>query len=71
MNGALERIVERYGKWRLAFVAFLVVYAIILLMYLDYAPIQWDETPHLSGPVILNQGRLFIDYLEVYAFYPP
>jgi 4-amino-4-deoxy-L-arabinose transferase-like glycosyltransferase len=39
-------------------------------LYLDYAPIQWDETPHLLGGLMLSRGHL-TQYLQDYAFYPP
>lgn len=66
----LSRVVQRYGKWRLAFAFFLLAYALLLLLYLDYAPIRWDETPHLYGGLVLNNGQ-FDDYLRESSFYPP
>jgi 4-amino-4-deoxy-L-arabinose transferase-like glycosyltransferase len=71
LTEALSQFVDRFGKWRIAFSVFLVAFAAIILLYLDYAPIQWDETPHLMGPLVLSRGQLFFDYLEGYAFYPP
>lgn len=70
VTAVISRIVEHFGIWRLAFSAFLLAYTIILLMHLDYAPIQWDETPHLLGGLMLNRGQLS-QYLQGYAFYPP
>ena len=70
LKDALSGVVERFGKWRLIFAVFLVCYAVILLLDLDYAPIQWDETPHLLGGLTLNRGHLS-QYLQQYAFYPP
>jgi hypothetical protein len=46
------------------------VYTALLLLYLDYAPIRWDETPHLYGGLLLNRGQ-FEEYLRESAFYPP
>jgi 4-amino-4-deoxy-L-arabinose transferase-like glycosyltransferase len=62
--------VQRFGKWRLAFLAFLIAYCVLLLLYLDYAPIQWDETPHLVGGLLLSRGQIH-EYTQNYLFYPP
>jgi len=37
---------------------------------LDYAPIQWDETPHLVGGLLLSRGQIQ-EYTQKYLFYPP
>jgi hypothetical protein len=47
-----------------------MVYTALLLFYLDYAPIRWDETPHLYGGLLLTRGQ-FEEYLRESAFYPP
>lgn len=70
LKDVLSRVVERFGKWRLIFAVFLVCYTVILLLDLDYAPVQWDETPHLLGGLLLSRGNLH-QYLQNYAFYPP
>jgi 4-amino-4-deoxy-L-arabinose transferase-like glycosyltransferase len=62
--------VQRFGRWRLVFFIFLLVYTALLLLYLDYAPIRWDETPHLYGGLLLNNGQ-FDTYLQQSSFYPP
>jgi 4-amino-4-deoxy-L-arabinose transferase-like glycosyltransferase len=67
---ALSRIASRFNRWRLAFLIFLMVYTALLLFYLDYAPIRWDETPHLYGGLLLTRGQ-FEEYLRESAFYPP
>jgi hypothetical protein len=41
-----------------------------MLLYLDYAPVRWDETPHLYGGLLLSRGQ-FDDFLRENAFYPP
>jgi len=41
-----------------------------MLLYLDYAPVRWDETPHLYGGLLLSRGE-FGEYLRESAFYPP
>jgi hypothetical protein len=66
----LSRLVQRYGKWRLAFLAFLLAYTVLLLLYLGYAAIQWDETPHLVGGLLLSRGQIH-EYTAEYTFYPP
>jgi 4-amino-4-deoxy-L-arabinose transferase-like glycosyltransferase len=70
LASALSRIASRFNRWRLAFLIFLVVYAALLLLYLDYAPIRWDETPHLYGGLLLSRGQ-FDEFLRESAFYPP
>jgi hypothetical protein len=46
------------------------MYTALLLLYLDYAPIRWDETPHLYSGLQLSRGQ-FEEYLRESAFYPP
>jgi hypothetical protein len=70
LASALSRIASRFNRWRLAFLVFLIVYTALLLLYLDYAPIRWDETPHLYGGLLLSRGQ-FDEYLRESAFYPP
>jgi 4-amino-4-deoxy-L-arabinose transferase-like glycosyltransferase len=70
LASALSRIASRFNRWRLAFLVFIVVYTALLLLYLGYAPIRWDETPHLYGGLLLSRGQ-FGEYLRESAFYPP
>ncbi len=70
MASVLSDIVSRFDKWRLAFLVFLVAFAALMLLYLDYAPVRWDETPHLYGGLLLSRGQ-FDDFLRENAFYPP
>jgi len=70
LASALSRIAGRFNRWRLAFLILVIVYAALLLLYLDYAPIRWDETPHLYGGLLLSRGQ-FDEYLRESAFYPP
>ncbi len=70
MASALSRIASRFNRWHATFLIFLVAYTTILLLYLDYAPIRWDETPHLYGGLLLSRGQ-FLEYLRESAFYPP
>ena len=41
-----------------------------MLLYLDYAPVRWDETPHLYGGLLLSRGQVD-EFLRENAFYPP
>jgi hypothetical protein len=70
MAPLLSHLVQRYGKWRLAFALFLLAYALLLLLYLDFAAIQWDETPHLVGGLLISRGQIQ-EYTTKYLFYPP
>jgi len=38
-------------------------------LYLDYALIQWDETQHLVGGLLLSRGQ-FQEYMQ-FSYYPP
>jgi 4-amino-4-deoxy-L-arabinose transferase-like glycosyltransferase len=57
------------NRWRLAFVAFALVYLIILLVEATQHPIQWDEVIHLNAGSYLYFGNYgaFVQN----AFYPP
>jgi 4-amino-4-deoxy-L-arabinose transferase-like glycosyltransferase len=70
LTSILSKIALRFDKGRLAFLIFLIGYAVLLLFYLDYAPLRWDETPHLYGGLLLSRGQ-FEEYLRESAFYPP
>jgi predicted membrane-bound mannosyltransferase len=63
--------IRRYfNKWRLTLLVFIVTYGIIVSIDLGYMAIQWDETPHLLGGLLLSRGQLQ-EYVPVGAFYPP
>jgi len=70
LTDALSRIVQRFGRWRLVFLFFLIAYTALLLLYLGYAAIQWDETTHLVGGLMLSRGQIQ-EYTQNYLFYPP
>ena len=70
MASALSDIVSRFDKWFIAFLVFLLFFATFMLLYLDYAPVRWDETPHLYGGLLLSRGQ-FDGFLRENAFYPP
>ncbi|NLF89100.1 phospholipid carrier-dependent glycosyltransferase [Candidatus Bathyarchaeota archaeon] len=57
------------NKWRLAFVGFALAYTLILLLLVDYHPIQWDEVIHLNSGNFLYWG--LYDKFILNAFYPP
>ena len=70
MASALSNLVSRFDRWQLAFLVFLAAFAALMLLYLDYAPVRWDETPHLYGGLLLSRGHVD-DFLHENAFYPP
>jgi 4-amino-4-deoxy-L-arabinose transferase-like glycosyltransferase len=70
MTSVPSRMVQHLGKWRLAFLIFLIVYGALLLFRLDYASPLWDEAPHLIGGLLLNRGQIQV-YAQQYMFYPP
>ncbi|MCL2360029.1 phospholipid carrier-dependent glycosyltransferase [Candidatus Bathycorpusculum sp.] len=57
------------NKWRLLFLCFALAYAIILLLNIVKAPIQWDEISHLNGGALIYWGHY--DNFVSRAFYPP
>jgi predicted membrane-bound mannosyltransferase len=61
---------QYFNKWRLTLLAFILAYGIIVSIDLGYMAIQWDETPHLLGGLLLSKGQLQ-EYVPVGAFYPP
>ena len=58
------------NKWRLALLVFIVIYAFLLLLNLGLIAIQWDETPHLYGGLLLTHGKMS-EYISTYGYYPP
>ncbi len=69
INTALSRLEAALSKWRLAFLGFVLVYVIFLLINLTNPPIQWDEVIHLNGGSFLYWG-LYNKFVQN-AFYPP
>lgn len=55
------------GKWRLAFLVFALVYAVLVSLDLATAPVQWDEVVHLNDGSLLLHG----EYEQLNYFYPP
>ncbi len=65
----LNRLPEALNKWRVAFLIFALVYAVILFLNLANAALQWDEVIHLNAGLNLQAG-LYGKVLSG-AFYPP
>jgi 4-amino-4-deoxy-L-arabinose transferase-like glycosyltransferase len=57
-------------KWRLVFVVFASVYAVLLLINLDYSAMRWDEVVHFYSGLQLVRGNFF-EYFTTSTFYPP
>ncbi len=51
-------------------IVFLVVYVVFLAYNLGYMSPQWDELPHLNGPLLLIRGHA-LQYMQTYGYYPP
>jgi hypothetical protein len=58
-----------FNKWRLVMLVFLIAFG-VLLVSLKPVAIQWDETSHLRGALLLAQGKL-PEYVSTYGYYPP
>jgi len=59
-----------FDKWRVFFLAFLLVYTYFLLIDLGVMTIQWDEANHLNGGLLLLNGDTQ-SYMDSAMFYPP
>ncbi len=65
-----------FNKWRLAFLAFVIVYGLFLvfgvyqIFGVGHMSIQWDEVSNLDGGLLLLHGN-FQQYLSWNSFYPP
>ena len=64
------KLAIKANKWRLAFLAFAVIYAYLVTLSLGYMSTQWDEMPHLYGALLLTRGQTQA-YLTTYGYYPP
>jgi 4-amino-4-deoxy-L-arabinose transferase-like glycosyltransferase len=58
------------GKWHVALLAFLVAYAVLIILNMPGIPMQWDEVNHFNGALLLLRGE-FWPYLVINSFYPP
>ncbi len=69
LPSVLSSIWRRFKRWRLTLLLFLLLYAVFLSLCLDYALVQWDETQHLVGGLLLSRGQ-FQEYMQ-FSYYPP
>jgi 4-amino-4-deoxy-L-arabinose transferase-like glycosyltransferase len=65
-----SRLQLRFGKWQFILLAFVLVYAFIVILNLNYIPIQWDEVNHFNGALLLIRGQVW-QYAATNSFYPP
>ena len=76
LNSLLTWFKGGLNKWRLAFLAFAIVYGFFLvfgvyqMFGLAHMSMQWDEVPNLNGGLMLLRGN-FQQYLSFNSFYPP
>jgi 4-amino-4-deoxy-L-arabinose transferase-like glycosyltransferase len=63
----LIRLKAGINKWRLIFLAFALIYAVLVSLDLSKTPVQWDEAIHLNNGLFLLRG----EYTGVGSFYPP
>jgi hypothetical protein len=61
------QLMRRVNKWRLAFLVFLLIYAVLVTLGLSTAPMQWDEVVHLNDGALLLRG----ENEQLNYFYPP
>ncbi len=64
------KLAIKANKWRLAFLAFAIIYAYLVTISLGYMSTQWDEMPHLYGALLLTRGQTQL-YMTTYGYYPP
>ena len=58
---------RRINKWRLAFLVFLLIYAVLVTLDISTVPMQWDEVVHLNDGALLLRG----ENEQLNYFYPP
>jgi len=63
----LIRLKAGINKWRLIFLAFALIYVVLVSLDLSKTPVQWDEAIHLNGGLFLLRG----EYKGLGSFYPP
>ncbi len=52
-----SRLELRLGKWQLILLMFVFVYAFLVILNLNYIPIQWDELNHFNCALLLIRGK--------------
>ena len=70
LTHVISGIVRYFNKWRLILFVFLLVYAVLLSLDLEYAALHWDEMPHLNGGLLLVRGQIQ-EYVRNGSYYPP
>jgi len=76
LNSLITWFKSGFNKWRLAFLAFAIVYGLFLvfgvyqMFGVAHMSPQWDEVTNLNGGLMLLRGN-FQQYLSWNSFYPP
>jgi 4-amino-4-deoxy-L-arabinose transferase-like glycosyltransferase len=60
----------RFGKWHFILLVFALAYAFLVILNLNYIPLQWDEVNHFNGALLLIKGQIW-QYAATNSFYPP
>lgn len=60
----------RFGKCHFIFLVFVIFYSFLVILNLNYIPMQWDEVNHFNGALLLIRGQIF-QYAATNSFYPP
>ena len=62
--------INKFDKWRVLVLVFLITFLIFLTINLGSMTVQWDEASHLDGGFLLLHGHLN-SYMNTDSFYPP
>jgi 4-amino-4-deoxy-L-arabinose transferase-like glycosyltransferase len=60
----------RFGKWQVIILIFALSYSFLVILNLNYIPLQWDEVNHFNGALLLIRGQIW-QYSATNSFYPP
>ena len=60
----------RFGKLQFILLVFAIAYAFLVILNLNYIPMQWDEVNHFNGALLLIRGQIW-QYAATNSFYPP
>jgi len=66
-----KRMLMRKHSFLLISIFFVLIYAALLSLSLDWRAVLWDEAPHLNGGILLSRGDFFGYIQEGGSFYPP
>ncbi|MEJ2241266.1 MAG: glycosyltransferase family 39 protein [Candidatus Bathyarchaeota archaeon] len=61
----------RKQSFLLIIIFFVLIYAALLSLSLDWRAVLWDEAPHLNGGILLSRGDFFGYIQKSGSFYPP